>query len=177
MTLSDIIVAALAQLGRGHDQRSLDTWRRKFTRFANDAICDIAATMKLYRTESMHIEGSTIDTVRLSRPCLKVLAVTQDGFPLKFTVGEGSGLVCVRGTGVVEVTYRYIPDTVQLPSDVPEIPEYMHGLIVSYVVARERMSGDTSSQKGYDAYMQLYEIGKMKLLSAATEENSIENKW
>ena len=38
MTLNDIIVSALAQLDRGHDAQTLDIWRDKFTRFANDAV-------------------------------------------------------------------------------------------------------------------------------------------
>ena len=37
MTLNDIIVSALAQLDRGHDAQTLDTWREKLTRFANEA--------------------------------------------------------------------------------------------------------------------------------------------
>ena len=41
MTLNDIIVSALAQLDRGHDAQTLDTWREKLTRFAcgNNAVC------------------------------------------------------------------------------------------------------------------------------------------
>lgn len=177
MTLNEIIVCALEQLGRGHDQRSVDTWRHKFTRFANDAVCDLAATMKVYQTETIKVNGSTVDTVKLKRRCLKVLEILQDGFPVKFTVGEASGVVCVRATGFVDICYRYMPETLSLPSDVPEIPEYMHGLVVSYVVARERMSGDTSTQRGADAYMQLYENAKMRLLSASTADGAIENKW
>lgn len=177
MTLNEIIVAALSELGRGHDQRNIDSCRQKFTRFANDAIIDIAASMKLHMTEEVRIDGSTIDTVRLSHPCLKVIAITQDGFPLRFSSCEASDIVCVRGTGIVNVIYRYMPAALSVPSDVPEIPEYMHGLIVSYVVGRERMSGDTSTQKGCDAYMELYETEKMRILSAGSKENSIENKW
>ena len=50
MTLNDIIVSALAQLDRGHDAQSLDVWRDKFTRFANDGVTDICATYKPRRT-------------------------------------------------------------------------------------------------------------------------------
>ena len=42
MTLNDIIVSALAQLDRGHDAQTLDIWRDKFTRFANDGVTDLA---------------------------------------------------------------------------------------------------------------------------------------
>ena len=42
MTLNDIIVSALAQLDRGHDAQTLDIWRDKFTRFANEAVVDLA---------------------------------------------------------------------------------------------------------------------------------------
>ena len=42
MTLNDIVVSALAQLDRGHDAQTLDIWRDKFARFANDAVADLA---------------------------------------------------------------------------------------------------------------------------------------
>ena len=177
MTLNDIIVEALTELGRGHDQMSIDSARRKFTHFANDALCDIAATMKVYKTESLRVNGSTIDTLQLSRPCLKVIFVTQDGFPLKFDIADGSGLICVGGRGLVDVTYRYVPRSLEIPSDVPELPEYMLGLIVTYVVARERMSSDTSTQKGASAYMEIYEMLKARLISSGGDDCYIDNKW
>lgn len=177
MTLNEIIAAALAELGRGHDSRSIDSVKQRFTHFANDGLRDIAATMKLTKTEELRITGSTVDLLELSRPCLKVLAVVQDGFPLRFSVSEASNIVSVRGVGIVEVSYRYMPKYMTVSTDVPEIPEYMHGLIVSYVVARERMSGDTSTQKGYSAYMEMYEMAKMRLLTATAPGHDIDNKW
>ncbi|MBQ9950321.1 MAG: hypothetical protein IJO93_06345 [Clostridia bacterium] len=177
MTLNEIIAAALTELGRGHDARSMDSFRKKFTNFANDALYDLAASFKLHRTEQVRVDGSTVDTRMLSRECLKVLAITQDGFPLRFSECEASGIVCVRGTGLVDVTYRYMPDSMSVASDEPEIPHYLHGLIICYVVGRERMSGDTSSQKGANAHMQVYETEKMRIMSASTDGNDMKNKW
>ena len=51
MTLNDIIVSALAQLDRGHDAQTLDTWREKLTRFANEAVLDLSEAYCPRRTE------------------------------------------------------------------------------------------------------------------------------
>ena len=75
------------------------------------------------------------------------------------------------------MTYRYVPRSLEIPSDVPELPEYMHGLIVTYVVARERMSSDTSTQKGASAYMEIYEMLKARLISSGGDDCYIDNKW
>ena len=79
MTLNDIIVSALAQLDRGHDAQSLDVWRDKFTRFANDGVTDICATYKPRRTETIDTRDGTFTTAMLSRCCSKVLSVKRDG--------------------------------------------------------------------------------------------------
>ena len=62
MTLNDIIVSALAQLDRGHDAQTLDTWRDKFTRFANEAVIDLSAAWCPRRTEDFTLSGKLIDT-------------------------------------------------------------------------------------------------------------------
>lgn len=177
MTLSEIISAALTELGRGHDARSVDNYKLKFTRYANDALCDIATSFRLMRSEDVRISGSTIDILDFERPCLKLCAITQDGHMLHYTFNDASGIACVRGTGLCKAVYRYVPKKLSLPSDVPEIPEFMHGLIVCYVTGRERMSGDTSTQRGADAYLGLYEAEKSRLLAAYCSSDSIENKW
>ena len=66
MTLNDIIVSALAQLDRGHDAQSLDVWRDKFTRFANDGVTDICAT---YKHGAQRL--STPGTARLPPQCCR----------------------------------------------------------------------------------------------------------
>lgn len=177
MTLNDITAAALTELGRGHDARSVDTYRRKFMHYANDALCDLAACFSLVRTEKHRVQGSTVDLMSLARPCMKVLSVTQDGFPVRFEYLAASNFICIRGTGNVDISYRYVPKRLALPSDVPEIPEHLHGLIVMYVVGRERMSGDASSQHGADAYLGLYETEKQRIRSCMYPADEIENKW
>ena len=88
MTLNDIIVSALAQLDRGHDAQSLDVWRDKFTRFANDGVTDICVTYKPRRTETIDTRDGTFTTAMLSRGCRKVLSVKRDGREEDFYDGE-----------------------------------------------------------------------------------------
>lgn len=79
MTLNDIIVSALAQLDRGHDAQTMDLWRDKFTRFANDAILDLAAAAKPTRSETVNVTDGALDLNSLSRACLKPLCVKRAG--------------------------------------------------------------------------------------------------
>ena len=79
MTLNDIIVSALAQLDRGHDAQTLDTWREKLTRFANEAVLDLSAAYCPRRTEELTLDGKLLRTERLSRPCIRVYGVKRLG--------------------------------------------------------------------------------------------------
>ena len=52
-------------------------------------------------------------------------------------------------------------------TDVSELPEAVHPLIVSYVVGRERMGGDVSTQGGGNIYISMYNAAKAKLRGSA----------
>jgi hypothetical protein len=175
MTLREIIEAALLQLGRGSDSASVDKWKAKLTVFVNDAIRDIATAFPLIRTKSARIVGTTVDLSQLDRLCMKVVGVSQEGFPLNYSVNEAAGIVSVRGVGNVDVTYRYVPNVITALESSPEVPEQLHGLIVIYAVARERMSGDKATQSGANIYLQMYETAKARFISAFREGRTIEN--
>ena len=167
MTLNDIIVSALAQLDRGHDAQSLDVWRDKFTRFANDGVTDICATYKPRRTETIDTRDGTFTTAMLSRE--------ED-----FYDGDASEVIVTSGgPGKIEVTYRSVPREMFASTDEPDIPAYMHGLLVSYVVGRERAAGDVSQQRGGNIYFQMYEAGKAAIrphLGGGTSQRIV-NRW
>ena len=177
MTLNEIIIASLSQMDRGHDPQTLEKWRAKFTRFANDAILDLAVAFKPLRRENAKLSGSVLDTATLERPCIKVENILKDGFPLRHSPVDASGIISVRGVGEVTVVYQYMPRELKRPSETPELPEHLHPLIVLYVTARERMSGDVSTQKGANLYMQLYEAGKARILSGTQPAREINNKF
>lgn len=179
MTLNDILVSSLLQLDRGYDPQTLDVWRDKFTRFMNDAQDDLARTVKPKRTETVTIVNNTLSLVDLQRTCLRVVSVTAEGQPVDFLSGKNHGELTVLADGDVEVTYVYLPKHLSSPSDTPELPEECHLLIVMYVVARERMSGDASTQRGASAYLQMYQAQKSKLRPHYGEATAykIKNRW
>lgn len=178
MTLNDIIVSALAQLDRGHDSQTIDDWRDKLTRYANEAVIDLATLLKLRRTDTLAVANGEINVLLLPKTCVKVLSVTQNGMELAFTQGSTNTNIAVSTTGNVSVHYRYLPDDMSSPTDVPQTPEYTHGLIVSYVVARERASQDPSMQRGANVYFELYNAGKRTLKSNLGEAtHKIINRW
>ena len=178
MTLNDMIVSALAQLDRGHDAQSLDTWRDKFARFANEAVNDLFISYQPRRTEAVALNDNVLDTAALSHECVKVLSVLQNGKPLRFHSAD-TGSLKVEGAGSADVTYIYAPREMTSPADTPELPEWMHGLVVCYIVARERASGDASLQRGCNIYFQMYEAGKRSIRPHLGDPGSYKllNRW
>ncbi|MBQ9832626.1 MAG: hypothetical protein IJO48_02730 [Clostridia bacterium] len=182
MTLNDIIVSALAQLDRGHDAQNLDIWRDKLTRFADEAIIDLASVIKPRRTDTVTVSGKTLDVRTLPRQCVKVLSVKKDDVMLLFKDDSTSSEIFIpalNDTDTVNITYIYIPGTLSSATDEPEIPKWYHGLIVCYVVARERSSGEVGIQKGGNIYFQMYEAGKRNIRPhlGSIENYKLLNRW
>ena len=181
MTLNDIIVSALIQTGHGHDAQTMDIWRDKLTLFANDAIVDLSNYIKPTKTERVSINGGEIDCLNLSRECVRVMKVKINGSDVPFYESETKiGSVRVDSAdGEADITYRFIPKRLSNASDEPELGEAAGQLIVTYVVARERASGDAANQRGGNIYFQLYEAGKSKLRPHMGADDSylIRNRW
>lgn len=162
MTLNDILVSALAQLDRGQDAQTMAIYRERLTGYANDAQSDLARAAGLSKTETITPVNGLIRTDALSRECLKILKTEQLGHPVRFLRSE-TGTVALPYNDDVTVTYLYEPKRLSAPADVSELPEHTHGLIVTYVVGRERMAGDASTQRGANIYLSMYEDGKSRL--------------
>lgn len=180
MTLNEIMVSALSQLDRGRDGQTLDTWRDKLSHFANEAMLDLAHCLQLRHTEPVQVTDGVIDTAAFSRRCHKLLELRQDGKPVRFTDGaEGKVLCSGCADGEVTASYRYLPPQMVNPADVPGIPEWFHGLIVTYVVGRERASGDVSTQHSANIYFEIYNAGKRNIRRDAGGEDSaaFRKKW
>lgn len=180
MTLNDIIVAALMQLDRDHDSQTLAVWREKFTRFANDAVTDVSTTLRPRRTDTVAVTNQLLDTGDLTRACKKILAVHRDATRIPFVQGPSSSQLRVKcSDGDVCVTYEYMPQPMTLMSDIPDLPKWCHGLIVTYVVGRERASGDVSTQRGANIYFELYQDAKKSLQRHMGEMDcyQIINRW
>ena len=180
MTLNDIIVSALAQLDRGHDSQTVDTWRDKLTRYANEAVTDLATILQLRRTDTLQVTNNAADIAALPRCCVKVLYIARNMSRIPFIAGSSSTQIRVLcDDGPVQLHYRYLPDDMTSPTDIPELPAYCHGLIVTYVVARERASADPSMQRAANVYFGLYNASKRGLRSLVGEPDQYQfvNRW
>lgn len=162
MTLNDIIVSALAQLDRGHDAQTMDVFSARLTGFANDAQSDIARAVGFSRTETVYPVNGIVELSELTRDCIKIKKAVQLGREVRFMQGA-DGCVALPYNEAAEITYYCEPKPLSSPTDVSELPEHTHGLIVSYIVGRERMAGDTSTQRGANIYLSMYEAAKAKL--------------
>ncbi|MBO4563504.1 MAG: hypothetical protein J5772_07825 [Clostridia bacterium] len=178
MTLNDILVSALAQLDRGHDAQTMDIFRSRLTDFANDAQSDIARAIGFTRTETVHPTNGLVDISDLTRDCIKVAKAVQLGHEVRFMCGD-TGVIALPYNDPAVVTYRCEPKPLSSPTDVSELPAHTHGLIVDYIVARERMAGDVSTQGGANIYLSMYEAKKAKLRPhfGAQETYAIFNRY
>lgn len=179
MTLNDMIVAALAQLDRGHDAQTIETWRARLTRFANEGAADLAYAVKLRRTDTVTSDDGTVDLDSLPRPVVRLTKVERGGREVKWDAGEMSRVISTGAAGDIKLTYQCLPAEMENPTDVPEIPERYHGLLVAYMVGRERMSGDADMQRGGTVYLSMYEAGRKRILSQPDIPNaySFLNRW
>ena len=163
MTLNDIIVSALAQLDRAHDMQTVEIYRERFARFANDAQFDLALTLALKRTEEVEPVDGVVDLGKLSRHCYRVESAEQLGRKVPFRIGDSPEQLFLPYNETARLTYRFSPAKLESAADVSELPEAVHPLIVSYVVGRERMGGDVSTQGGGNIYLSMYNAAKAKL--------------
>jgi len=177
MTLQELLSATLQQLDRPNDAQTLETWRDKLTRYLNDAIVDITDTISPRRTDDVEIKLGSVDLSTLERCCIKVTALEKDKKRVPFYYGAGTNLIHVKGVsdGAAKLTYRYMPRQLAVDTDVPDLPEYCHGALVMYAVARERSAGD--SQPSANAAFSLYERQRRKLKKHVGEADAfcIEN--
>lgn len=167
MTLNDIIVSALAQLDRSHDMQSVEVYRARFAQFANDAQNDLALTLALKRTDELEPADGVADLSCLPRACYRVESVEQLGGRVPFRAGDAPNLLFLPYNERARITYRFMPKKLETATDVSELPEAVHPLIVSYVVGRERMGGDVSTQGGGNIYISMYNAAKAKLRGSA----------
>lgn len=179
MTLNDILISALSQLDRGHDAQTLDTYRERLTRYANDAQSDLAYAVGLMRTDAVKPRDGIVNLRNLHRSCRKVIKVVQLDRSVPFRSGANQDEILLPYDETAYITYRYEPKPLENPTDVSELSEGLHGLMVSYVVGRERMAGDVSTQGGSNLYLGMYESAKAKLRRGmgAVDEYRITNRY
>ena len=179
MTLNDILTASLAQLDRGRDAQTMEANRERLTGYANEAQADLARAMGFSRTDELEVTDGVADLSKLPRACVKVLKAEQLGHEVRFGRGSATGLITLPYSEPARVTYLCEPKPLRLPGDVSELPLYCHGLIPGYVVGRERMAGDTSTQRGANIYLSMYETAKAKLRphSGDPESYRIKNRY
>lgn len=158
MTLKELLTGALQQLDRNTDSQTIELWRDKLTQYFNDAIIDLTGALQPRRTDELELKAGQVDTGLLPRTCIKVVALKRKDARLPFYYGVGTGILHVPGAaeGPVSLTYRYLPPPLEADTDVPELPEWCHGAIISYAVGRERSAGDSMSVNAARACFEIY---------------------
>ena len=179
MTLNDIIVSALAQLDRAHDAQTVEIYRRRFADFAHDAQNDLAQTLALTRTDERIPAAGVVRLDGLERRCIRVERAEQLGRSVPFRAGDTPNELFLPYSEPARITYRFLPKRLETASDVSELPEAVHPLIVSYVVGRERMGGDVSTQSGGNVCLSMYNAAKARLRGSMKhgEPNTITNRY
>lgn len=162
MTLKELLTGALLQLDRGTDAQTLESWRDKLTRYLNDALIDLTSELQPRRTDELTLANGALDLSALPRDVVKVVALSRGNTRLPFYYGVSTDNLRVPAAedGAISVTYRYMPEPLRVDTDVPDLPEWCHGALISYAVGRERASGDTASLHAARACFELYNAAK-----------------
>ena len=163
MTLNDIISSALAQLDRTTDSAGLASYRERLTRYANEAQNELAAASGFFRTDELAVNEGIADLSQLPRSCIKVTRVRQQGHSVPFSIGDTSNSILLPYCAPAVITYRCVPAPLVKGTDESELDPCLHGLIVSYLVGRERMGVDVTTQSGGNIYLSMFENAKARL--------------
>lgn len=170
MTLTQIVTAALEQMDRTTDAQMQETWKDKFVQLANEGLIDLAVALRLRRTDPLVAnDDGQIDISELPYECLRIVRVTQNARPVAFSRGGASYLFRIGATGRVDVEYRYLPRQLSSDTDEPGIPERLHGLLVTYICAREYTTNDEVTQTRAKHFYDLYHAGKTRAEKAYGE--------
>ena len=163
MNLNEITVSALTQLGRSSDAANISECRIRFSLYANQAQQELADAIGFYRTDTVPADGGVITLSSLPRVCVKVLRVVQQGHCVPFGSGDNSDRILLPYNSPALITYRCQPKKLMRSSDECELDQGVQGLIVTYVVGRERLVGDVNSQRGGNIYLSMFENAKSQL--------------
>ena len=180
MTLKELLTGALLQLDRATDAQTLEAWRDKLTRYLNDAMIDLTSELQPRRTDTLTLTGGALDLLALPRDVVKVVALSRGSTRLPFYYGLSTAQLRVPAAedGEIQVTYRYMPESLKVDTDIPDLPQWCHGALVSYAVGRERASGDSASISAARACFELYNAAKRMMRAHRGEQDAyaIENR-
>lgn len=160
MTLYDIVTQAMVSLGFETDAQSMEAWQSKLVMFLNDGMEDIAKFLNLRKTDTdIPVVDGILNLSSLTSKCVKVVSISQDGTNIPFETGPSSSEIKLSAEGTVDVEYRYIPNRIKNDIDQPGIPEYLHSLLVPYIVYSQHTTLDPTMQRRADAFYQKYAQG------------------
>lgn len=165
LTLHELILGALHELERPTDDITVAAWRERLTAYANEAVADLSRTFRLWRRDPVMFIDGKADLDELPFAATKVLGVEREGVRLPFGYGASTRTLTLKNLpdGIATVVYRYAPKPLREDSDVPDLMELCHPLIVLYMVARDRSHGDTYAVNTAKLNLSLYEAQKRKL--------------
>lgn len=164
MNLNEIIQDTLAILRLGTEASATESYRREFTRYANDAIAIISQRFKQTRIDVVPVDDDSCFVLAgLERPCTRIEKVVSRGVQIPWEqTATGSGEIRCLFQGrekpdSVKVYYQYRPARLVNLDDVPELPEHLHDMIADYVAAQHRYSQDGTVSAAGNFQMQTFE--------------------
>lgn len=183
MNLLTILHKSLSLIGLPDDEDTLELWRPRLMHWCNEGLIDLGLTLRPWYRESLSADGDErVYTDDLAYRCVKVLAVKKDGKRLLFYYGSTPFTLIVPGVqkgDPIEILYRYMPRELEDDTDVPELPESVHELLVTYIVGREKSQLDTGAFNVGRYSLALYEKGKKSWIrnQSPPEENQFYNMY
>ena len=165
LTVSELIQNALAELDHPEDTAALPLWKEKLLRFANEAVVDLYETFRPWRRDPLMLRNGVLDLSALPYTVAKVLGAERGGMRVPFFYGTDTNTLRVPGVqdGLMTVVYRYLPRTLVLDDDEPELPSACDPLIVLYMTGRFCLTNDAQGMSHAASALSLYETRKRRL--------------
>lgn len=164
MELLTILQKSMALIGLPEDEETLELWRPRLLHWCNEGLMDLSLSLRPWYKETVQVyAGGKVYTDALAYRCVKVLGIEREGRRLTFyyDLSPQELLVPEAKEGeMVDLVYRYMPQDLEEDEDVPELPESCHGMLVSYIVAREKSQLDAGAHNVGRYSMALYEKQK-----------------
>lgn len=170
MTYAEIVKQALAHLEYGTDEDAYGTFAERFTMYANDAVREIATSLKLDKVETVTLDDGTFNIDDLTEETVvKIVEVFKGNRAYPFVRGDSFGDFRVLNCKETEVSvrYRYLPEYDTDGNSEPAIPKVFHPILYLYVVHCHHNSRSTSSDYDRTKWLQLFESERSRIMKQA----------
>lgn len=146
MTLAQIIMLTLQQ--SGEDIEDAEEYSDMLRQYINEGYHELARKYAHWYTATLYCdEDGRIDMLIDGLQNIKSISRVEDGEPIEHTIDpDGSIHVQSMKAGMVVVKYQRDTEPLTKDTDIPKLPEHVHGALADYATWRMYGNGNAAKQ-------------------------------